>query len=255
MNPSRDTLVRDLNEIGGFAANQHGASWNPQQWEEVLGSLSGVPAALIESRHITREDLHELGAAFRLEPTPAFVVAVMAWGYGEIGYGAWRTSQAMRTPGALDRIYTAVATACSDGAAVGYHLLAAPGRPKWLGPAFGTKLICFGAYRAIRSGPRPVILDFRVAQTLDRYGWHFAPERWQHADRPSHRGYGSYIGLVENLADALACSPEDVEYRLWLLSGSDARSMRAPASAARRASPRAPSTTMSLTRRCRRPAP
>jgi hypothetical protein len=211
----RDALERDLRETGGSAADQHGATWNPERWEKAIGSLEGVPAALIESRHITRKDLHELGRSFRREPSPAFVVAVMAWGYGGIGYGAWRTSQALRTPGALERVHEAIATACSHGALAGYRLLAATGRPKWLGPTFGTKLICFGAYRAVRSGPKPVILDYRVGQALDGYGCRFAPERWQAADSRASGGYGSYLDLVQELADTLACSSEDVEYRLW----------------------------------------
>jgi len=214
-----NALIADLRDAGCFAADQHGASWNPERWEAVLGPLEGLPTSLIESRHISREDLHGLGQSFRREPSPAFVVAVMAWGYGDIGYGPWRTRQALQTPGALDRIYEAIDTTCLHGAVAGYRSLAAAGRPKFLGATFGTKLICFGAYRAIDSGPKPVILDYRIGKALERHGYHFACERWQAADSRGLGGYGSYVDIVQELAGELRCSAEDVEYRLWVCGG------------------------------------
>jgi hypothetical protein len=74
--------------------------------------------------------------------TQAFLTA-MIWGYGPVGYGAWRTARVLtENPQAADRLAEVAQVASDHGRLAGFQNLA--DKPlRYLGVAFGTKYLRF----------------------------------------------------------------------------------------------------------------
>ncbi|WP_073734810.1 8-oxoguanine DNA glycosylase OGG fold protein [Streptomyces sp. CB02488] len=93
------------------------------------------------------------------------LVASYVWGQGDNGYGAHRLNEILR-PGPVEAVLAeAIALLATDGAVAGYRRLS--GAIAGLGPAFFTKFLYFaGGAVPDAPGPRPLILDQRIARVL-----------------------------------------------------------------------------------------
>jgi hypothetical protein len=110
------------------------------------------------------------GACQRAADAPADAahafLTVMAWGYGQVGYGPFRVRRLLDGAANADAQLQAAAGMLSEGGPVeAYALLGDNGVPRLarLGPAFGTKFLYFCS----PAGKRPaLILDRLVAAWL-----------------------------------------------------------------------------------------
>jgi hypothetical protein len=97
-------------------------------------------------------------------------VAAMVWGYGPVGYGAFRTARVLRENDRVaDRLMEVAARARDDGGPAAFELLA-KNRLHWLGVAFATKYLFFCA----AAGPATpaLVLDQLVRDWLaENAGW------------------------------------------------------------------------------------
>lgn len=112
---------------------------------------------------LAREDVRcpaEEGVA-----TEQVILAVMASGYGNVGYGPWRTGRVLQINAvATPRLAEVAKTLASEGAFAAYELLAGSHRLSGLGPVLGTKYLFFCPQR--RSGRPALILDRLVASWI-----------------------------------------------------------------------------------------
>ena len=83
-----------------------------------------------------------------------------------------------------------------------------------VGPSFHTKLLWVIGSDIENLNPRPLILDELVWKGLKLIGWSSIQ-----AAGTLNRGrrYGAYLGHCSHLATEHSCSPEDIEYSLYLM--------------------------------------
>jgi hypothetical protein len=132
----------------------------------------------------------------------------MAWGFGNVGYGAWRVAQALKDRHAGRKLLDVVIALNSDGPQEAYRLMADSSRLQRIGPAFGTKfLYCADSWGQAR---RALILDALVADWL-RANTNFRVDAvpW----RPAR--YDEYLDLMHNWAEALRVEPDAVELAIF----------------------------------------
>ena len=123
-------------------------------------------------------------------------LATMAWGYGSVGYGAWRVAQAFKDRDAGRKLLDVVVALNSHGPQAAYRLMAGASRLHRIGPAFGTKFLYFAD-----SGDhdrRALILDALVAEWLRRNtNFRVHPVPWAPAR------YDEYLEKMHDWAKAL----------------------------------------------------
>jgi hypothetical protein len=150
----------------GGAADQKPSSWSPGSWKRWLpehGALfERLPTAI--NRERVRTEFPDL--CDETQSVEAFITA-MIWGHGPVGYGAWRTQRILRDPDAPAKLSAAVTEVRAGGPSAGFLAMSDghPSRLAGLGPAFGTKFLCFASDT---SQPAPV-LDALVAQWVRHY--------------------------------------------------------------------------------------
>jgi Putative 8-oxoguanine DNA glycosylase OGG-like protein len=133
-------------------------------------------------------------------------LAVMAWGYGRVGYGPFRVRRVLDAAAGADVRLQAAAGAAADGrpddayACLGDHGAA---RLPYLGPAFGTKFLYFCS----PAGRRPaLILDRLVSRWLrENVGLAFNEARW------SVSTYTRYLETMVGWAGELALAADELE--------------------------------------------
>jgi hypothetical protein len=109
------------------------------------------------------------GATADADAAERAFVAVMAWGYGSIGYGPFRTRNVLaKTLRTSDRLAAVARTLTEDGAVAAYERLAtnADCRLRGFGPAFGTKYLVAAA----RARPCPLSVG-SVHGVVDQAIW------------------------------------------------------------------------------------
>jgi hypothetical protein len=146
----------------------------------------------------------------------AFLVA-MAWGYGTVGYGPWRTARILQeSPNAPDRLAKVAQHLSSRGALDAYGLLGGNCRLRELGPAFGTKYLYFCPQSA--AGPQALIFDRLVAAWLaEHVDVRLNPVPW------APRTYRRYLELVSSWADALSVTCEEIEQCIFQARSNEIR--------------------------------
>lgn len=95
-----------------------------------------------------------------------FFLIVMAWGFGTASV-RWPRQAAMLTRNDhSDKLLAVIDRVRTGGAGAGWSALWGENHVDGLGPAFGTKLLYFSAYRHAQS-PRPLIFDSNVRRALN----------------------------------------------------------------------------------------
>ena len=152
----------------GDDPGRHAVDIVPARWAAVAGhhwpgglGTGHAPAAL------SRRHLFDLAAA-RVEGSwIPLLFATYAWGHGTSGYGPARLRKILENNDLTDidrSLDDAVDALRTDGAAAAYGVLNR--RVRYLGPAFFTKFLYAAGEGLGVDGPRPLILDQRVAASL-----------------------------------------------------------------------------------------
>jgi hypothetical protein len=190
---------------------QQGMTWPRDRWITYLpqhaDALRALPELLDRDR-VRRACSDPALDAARAED--AFL-AVMAWGYGGVGYGPYRTHKILTaTPDAGQRLSWAARRLRVNGALAAYEALARADDCALvgLGPSFGTKFLYY-------CQPRPaamtaLILDSFVADwlrrntelKLDSVSWSVAT-------------YRRYLDAMHAWAASLGCDPDELECAIF----------------------------------------
>ncbi|OLZ54469.1 hypothetical protein BS329_08035 [Amycolatopsis coloradensis] len=152
---------------------------------------------------------HAARAATPEGAEPAFLVA-MIWGYGPVGYGAWRTARVLaENPHAIDRLAEVARVARDDGGLAAFRVMA--DEPlRYLGVAFGTKYLRF--VTAAQSSGHAVapILDAVVRRwLLAHHGLRLNIDEW----RPE--AYERYVELLTSWSAELGLTADTVEQLIF----------------------------------------
>lgn len=196
---------------------QHPIRFSSARWRDALQPW--WPEDAPHDDLIERADLFRIAGEWRhgsRQVTDLFVLT-MAWGYGNVGYGRYRTRRMLTTDDVVGRLETALAPLRSpalttpDQLADVYRSLGWYGsaRIRGLGPAFFTKLLYFAGYRYGEVGLQPLILDRRVARALPAAGgpalgsWGWTAKQWL-----------TYLTWADERAVDHGVAPDVIEY--WL---------------------------------------
>lgn len=199
--------------------DRHRVSYRVDAWRRLFAVDADLEAlAARYPNALTRADVAGLAqsALHGAAPIRRAFLASMIWGYGTVGYGAFRTARMLRTPRALDQLARAAkaTTAGQLGEAVEHFGL------HGCGLAFVSKFVYFVGL-ASHQRPLPVILDARVEATLTALDvdlTQLARAQGRHARSPwslSTRRYLTYVGLVDAWARQLGCRPDQIEMLLF----------------------------------------
>ncbi len=204
--------------LDGRSAEQPPIPFDASKWQ---GSLGGWwPIDVPHTDRISRDDLFRFADEWRLGARPAsdLFALTMAWGYGNVGYGRYRTQRMLRTADATEKLERALeALRAPELAPVpelrsAYQALARGGasRLHGLGPAFFTKLLYFAGFRRGTVGVQPLIVDARVARALRVAGgpalrtWGWSSEEWL-----------TYLAWASEKAAERNVSADAIELRLF----------------------------------------
>jgi hypothetical protein len=185
---------------------QDGIAWPRQRWidqfTQFAPALTMLPDRL--NRSVIRGACRR-AVASAAEAEQAFL-AVMAWGYGRVGYGPYRVRRLLDgTPDAGTQLQAAARALAGQGPVAAYARLGDHGvaRLAGLGPAFGTKFLYFCSPPG---SPPALILDRLVAQWLRGHtGLLLNAVRWSTAT------YARYLGSMHEWADELAVAADELE--------------------------------------------
>jgi hypothetical protein len=163
-------------------------------------------AALPE--HLDRTAIRRACVHASMSPADAerSFLAVMAWGYGRVGYGPFRVRRVLdAAPNAGVQLQAAAGAAAEGRPVEAYTCLGDHGaaRLPYLGPAFGTKFLYFCSSTAKRPA---LILDRLVARWLrENVGLAFNEVRW------SVSTYTRYLETMVGWAGELAVAADQLE--------------------------------------------
>ena len=209
--------------LGSGYADRQGVPWYGRTWVEADGwneqtrqRISKIAASFEPSgdggkASILRSDVFDRSD----DPVDLFLVA-MAWGFGTMGYGCWRTINMINPEGRNEegRAKTAVdayRTAWSEGGAgaVARAWASGPAKIRGLGPAFASKVAYFAAYDR-DAGKGPLIADLNTAWAV----WALAGIS---DSRSKPKQYAAYVEWCEGWAHRLDCRSDDIERALFSL--------------------------------------
>jgi hypothetical protein len=197
-------LVDEWRSAG--SPSQGGIEWPRQRWMDQFPAHVPMLAVLPDrlSRPLVRQACRD-AAGTPAAALDAFI-AVMAWGYGRVGYGPYRVAQVLASvPDPGERLQAAAGELARGGPAAAYVLLGDSGvsRLPGLGPAFGTKFLYFCSPAAGRTA---LILDRLVAAWLRaNTGLRLNEARW------SAPTYQRYLEAMSGWAAEKAITAEELE--------------------------------------------
>lgn len=156
-----------------------------ERWRDALPADAW--AGGLGVRDVYRADVFDVASRWRAGEVSsrALAAAALAWGFGPVGYGRFRTRLILEGDPNGERLDAALqglrseAPSESDlaGAFVAFRTSS---RIKGLGPSFFTKLLYFAGYRRGTGEVQPLILDAVVARNLPpEAGIVSKPFRWR----------------------------------------------------------------------------
>lgn len=207
MNPKNTRLtdlIRDWRNNG--APEQEGFSWyrSKPKWAKLAQDFDVDIGDFPE--FIDRQFLWTLSS--RSDSAKTTFLAIMIWGYGDIGYGPYRVRHMFASPG-FEASIEKVKGLCKSRRTLEAYRSLMKSNISQLGPSFGTKVLTF--FHEQRYAP--AILDSIVAWWLNQY----APELSQgspvHADRWNDGVFEAYNNWITKLSisyDIPGCSLEEL---------------------------------------------
>lgn len=187
---------------------QRPVSWSREKWIDRLGDRA-VLRKLPDQ--VGRQDVVDVFAEVTDEASAvdAFVAA-MVWGFGPVGYGAWRTQRILKVnPDAGQRLLSIAGTTAAKGGVEGFHEMAkAP--LKYLGVAFGTKFLFFAAEASPKQVAAPVLDQIVRTWLADNLGCKLDIWSWR---RP--QDYRRYCEKLQEWAEARGLTSGQVEEAIF----------------------------------------
>ena len=175
------------------------------------------------------------GATTDAESAERALVAVMAWGQGNRGYGRYRTSRILSAPQASERLMSAAQTLAIDGPLAAYRSLADNHDCgiSGLGAAFGTKFLYF--CQPSGQGTTALILDKLLSDwLLENAGLDLKSQPW------SEPRYAAYLRQMHSWATELGCEPDELESCIFQAKADESGSQWGTGGVSARRQPRRP---------------
>jgi len=190
----------------GGQPRQPAMRWNRSTWQTTLPEHHDLLASLPDK--LDRATVTAIGARAPESEARAIdaFVAAMAWGYGPIGYGAFRTARVLReNPQSPATLRQAARVVRHDGGEAAFGWLT-ENRLHRLGVAFATKYLyfCNGP-----EAPPALILDRVVQRWLRRHADTHLRLNWHVGD------YRRYLETTTVWAGELGITPDEVEYLMF----------------------------------------
>lgn len=214
-----------LNAPHGGSAKDQKVSWNHGSWGASLSTGTGFDLATvtdtlakIEQHRAAESGISRQAVVAIADGDPLrLLVAAMAWGFGPVGYGPYRTRKMLTTPGmGLEETLAEIFEASGRGASDAWPSLFTNGRPRisHLGVAMGSKYLYFAAGGPGGGAGAPVVYDMRLYNALTSLSGGLATA-------PNPRGYvttaayASVVAWIDAKAEEHSLHRDDVEYRLF----------------------------------------
>jgi hypothetical protein len=172
-------------------------------WQRDIPQHSEFISAL--PKEIDRDFLRILVADSEISVMEKFL-AVMIWGYGDLGYGSYRVNKMFSSDGVEEKI-SQVFEFCQAGQPLAAYDYLAKNRVTQLGPAFGTKLISFFTPREIVAP----IYDSFIWKWMDHYGKDVFENSSSSSEVWSLKTYTKYLDWMQSNALTLGCFGDDLE--------------------------------------------
>ncbi len=145
----------------------------------------------------------------------------MLWGYGPVGYGAFRTRRILDEPEASRALLEVATVAQAEGGLAAFALICErrhhdAGYLKWLGPAFGTKYLYF-LTAAIDPDRATPVMDAVVRRWFSKH----VPDQKLIVDTWNEPSYRKFLDCLETWSDELSSlgrtkvTMDDVEYLIF----------------------------------------
>ena len=196
-------LVDDWKKLGSIP--QEAFDWDRSRanWQRDLAHNSEFISQL--PSEIDRTFLRTLIANSENSVMEKFL-AVMIWGYGDLGYGSYRVNKMFSSLGVEEKI-SRVLDFCQDGQPLAAYEFLAKNRVTQLGPAFGTKLISFFTPREIVAP----IYDSFIWKWMDYYAKDVFENGSSSSEIWSLKIYTKYLNWMKSNSSALDCYGDDLE--------------------------------------------
>jgi hypothetical protein len=199
------SLVELLERRGG--QEQQGIPWPRDRWDRAFPAesvFSTLPPTL--DRAQVRQACAEAGASE--DAAKSAFLATMAWGHGNVGYGAWRVAETFKDRDPGRQLFDVAVALNRDGPQAAYRLMAGASRLHRIGPAFGTKFLYFAD--SGRHERRALILDRLIAEWLRlNTAFRVNPVPWAPAR------YNAYLDQMHEWAEGLKVEPDAVELAIF----------------------------------------
>lgn len=204
--PRLDSLVRDWRANG--SPNQEGFPWDlsKAKWAQLADEFDVDINEFPDL--IDRQFLWNIAAS--TAPATSSFLAVMIWGYGDIGYGPHRVRQMFQSAGFANSIET-VKSKCRDGQTLEAYEVLRTSRIRQLGPSFGSKVLTF--FHA--PGTAPAILDSIVAIWLNEHVPKLLGDKKVNAETWNLQTYARYIDWLQAVSAAYKISPCSLEQLIF----------------------------------------
>jgi hypothetical protein len=156
-----------------------------------------------------REYLRLINADSAISPVQKFLTT-MIWGYGDLGYGSYRVKKMFNTPKFESIIENSFEIAIAGEPLLTYQYLAR-NRISQLGPAFGTKWICFASNEG---NPGPIYDSF-IALWVSQNAKEFFGNTSISAENWNFETYRKYLELMSWYSEKEQIKMSDFEYIIF----------------------------------------
>ena len=133
-------------------------------------------------------------------------VTAMIWGYGDLGYGSYRTRKMFSTPDFVEKVERSHSLA-RDGLVLEAYEYLARNKIEQLGPAFGTKWLSFSSPR---NNPSPIYDSF-IAKWIKKFGGKDFEDFSMSSETWSVRTFSTYMEWMRSHSSELGIKLDDLE--------------------------------------------
>lgn len=196
-------LVEDWQKLGSEPQEAFDWSRSASNWQRDLPEYKEYIAQLPDS--IDRKFLRELILKKEFSAMEKFL-AVMIWGYGDIGYGSYRVNKMFGSIAVEEKI-AQVFELCQGAKPLQAYEFLAKYRISQLGPAFGTKLISFFTPREIVAP----IYDSFIWKWMDKYSKDIFENGSCSSEVWNLKTYSTYSNWINFHSVSFGCFSDDLE--------------------------------------------
>ncbi len=202
-------LLLHQNSVRSGAIPQEAFNWSrsKKNWKRDLFAhsdfISRLPTAL------DRATLRELATSSANSNVEKFI-AIMIWGYGDVGYGSYRVNIMLNSIGFSEKI-DQVSEYCRNGQPLKAYGYLTNNRIEKLGPEFGTKFISFLTPREIVAP----IYDSFISKWMALHAQEAFAGKSSSSLAWNLRTYSAYVQWMEKQAAKLDCLGDDLELLIF----------------------------------------